>query len=168
MASFEDENFYAAIGRLTISWAHLEFALDCMVEIMHHGFGGKDIEPEIPRALQRKINYLRAAFKQLSLPEKSTQGYQSLFDAVEAAAQTRHDVIHGIVIEQAEQGGEATMVRALRNKKGVTKREYKMTTNDLLKAARHAQHLGSWAFRWLDEFHDLLDELQQPHDEQKS
>jgi len=36
MATFtskEDEEFFGAIGRLTISWVHLELGLDCMVEI---------------------------------------------------------------------------------------------------------------------------------------
>ena len=111
MASYTssaDEGLFAAIGRLTISWAHLEFSLDCIVEIIHWGFGGKDIEPEIPRALQRKISYLRAAFKQIPLPPDAAQGYQNLFDQIEAAAQTRHDVIHGIIIEQVERSGEAT------------------------------------------------------------
>lgn len=121
--SREDENFFGAIGRLTISWAHLEFGLDCIVEIIHHGFGGKMIEPEIPRALQRKITYLRAAFKNLpfELPQDALQGYLNLFDQIQTAAQTRHDIIHGIIIEYAERSGEATMARVIRNREGVIK-----------------------------------------------
>ena len=42
-----DEAFFGAIGRLTISWAHLEFGLDCMVEIVHHHFGGEEVEAEM-------------------------------------------------------------------------------------------------------------------------
>ena len=36
-SSPDDEEFFGAIGRLTISWAHLELGLDCMVEILTAG-----------------------------------------------------------------------------------------------------------------------------------
>lgn len=161
-----DEGFFAAIGRLAISWAHLEFSLDCIVEIMHYGFGGKDVEPEIPRALQRKIRYLRTMIKQIPLPADAAQGFQNLFDQIEAAAQIRHNVIHGIIIEQAERSGEATMVRAIRRKGGVSKRQFKMTTKDILRAAGQAQCLSSKTFHWLTETHNLISELRKQNEEQ--
>jgi hypothetical protein len=57
-----DEAFFGAIGRLTISWGHLELGLDCMVHILYHGFKGNTIEREIPRNLQRKITFLRSSW----------------------------------------------------------------------------------------------------------
>ena len=164
----EDENFFGAVGRLVISWGHLEFSLDCMVEIIHIGFGGAEIEPEIPRTLQRKIRFLRTAFKRMPLPQDAIQGYTALFGDIEAAAQTRHDIVHGIVIEHIEQSGEATMVRALRNKRGVEKRENKFTTKDILDAAVNVQRLSSKTFYWLEECHKVLHELQNKHAERTS
>ena len=161
----EDEELFAAIGRLVISWGHLEISLDCMVEIMYHGFDGAKIDREIPRALQRKLTFLRRAFKQLPIPEKSIQGYTTLFSDIEAAAQIRHDVIHGVVIEHIKRSGEATMARAIRNKQRVEKREYKVTTKTILNAAVNANHLSSKMFCWLDELFKVLDELQKRHDQ---
>ena len=162
-----DEAFFAAVGRLTLSWGHLGIALDAMVEIMYHGFGGREIEPEMPRQLQRKITFLRTAFKKLPLGQKAIQGYLGLFDQIEAAAQTRHDMIHGAVVEQAEGGGEATMVRVTRRGKGVTKKRFKVTTRSILKAAIDAQKLSSKVFYWLNEFHVVAEKLLQQRDEQK-
>ena len=162
-----DQEFFAAIGRLTISWGHLGLGLDCMVEIIHHGFGGREIEPVMPRALQRKITYLRTAFKKLPIEQEALQGYLTLFDQIETAAQTRHDIIHGVVIEHAERSGEATMVRATRHGERVTKKRFKMTTRDILKAARDTQKLNSKVFYFLTEFYALVEKLSQQRDEQK-
>lgn len=155
----EDENFFGAIGRLTISWAHLELGLDGMVEIVHHALGGREIEPEIPRALGRKITYLRAVFKGASLPDDAIASYLSFLDRVETASQTRHDVIHGVVVEYAERSGEASMIRALRHRRGVTKRQYQMTTVDILRAAREAQQLGGHALKFVVSFYELVKKL---------
>jgi hypothetical protein len=63
-----DEAFFAAIGRLTISWAHIEVGLDWLVRIAHHDLGGYErIEAEEPISLKRKLTYLRKAFR--TLPE---------------------------------------------------------------------------------------------------
>ncbi len=161
-----DEAFFAAVGRLTLSWGHLGIALDSMVEIMYHGFGGREIEPEMPRQLQRKITFLRKAFKKLPIGQKAIQGYLALFDQIEAAAQTRHDIIHGAVIEYAERSGEATMVRVTRHGERVTKKRFKVTTRSIFKAAIDAQKLGSKVFYWLNEFHAVAEKLLQQRDEQ--
>jgi hypothetical protein len=55
----EDRDFFAAIGRLVISWAELESGLEAMIDIVHEHMGGKEIDSERPRALNRKLSYLR-------------------------------------------------------------------------------------------------------------
>ena len=80
-----DEDFFAAIGRLTISWAHLELGLDLVVDITHRLKLSKELEK--PRALQRKISYMRASVKQMSLPEDALIGFENLFSTIEAAAE---------------------------------------------------------------------------------
>ena len=158
----DDEQFFGAIGRLTISWAHLELGLDCMVEILYRGFEGNTIEPEMPRNLQRKITYLRTAFQKFPIGTKAVEGYLKLLNRVQTAAQTRHDIIHGVVIEQAERSGEAIMVRAIRCRNGVVKkRRFRVTTLDILKAAQEAQDLGGTVLYWVCEIHNLIHELSQ-------
>jgi hypothetical protein len=70
-----DEEFFGAIGRLTISWGHLELGLDAMVEILYRGCEGNLIEPEMPRNLQRKITFLRKAVKKLPIGEAALRQY---------------------------------------------------------------------------------------------
>ena len=172
MATFtskEDEEFFGAIGRLTISWVHLELGLDCMVEILYRGFKGNTIEAEMPRNLQRKITFLRAAFQKLPIGTRAVEGYLTLLNRIQAAAQTRHDIIHGVNIEQAERSGEATMVRAIRCRNGVIKkRRFHVTTLDILKAAREAQDLGGTVLQWVDEVHNLIQELLQQDTTQRT
>jgi len=166
--SIEDENFFGAIGRLTISWAHLELGLDCLVEITYHGFGGSDIEQEIPRSLKRKLSYLRAVFRNMQLlPSDSLKGYEYLFNEIKDASTTRHDIIHGVVTEHVERSGEATMIRAIRTKTGITKRELSLTTTDIFNAAILARDLASKLLNLVNQVYDLIHELSQQDDVQK-
>jgi hypothetical protein len=163
----QDERFFGAIGRLAISWAHLEFGLDCMVEILYRSFDGKSIEPEMPRALSKKISFLRAAFRRLPIGDEAINGYIGLLDSIQAAATTRHDLIHGVMVEQVEQSGEATMVRLLREKKGVVKKPITATTKSILEAAIEAQQLGGKVLHWVNVTLDLLHELSKQGDGRK-
>jgi hypothetical protein len=148
--STEDEKFFGAIGRLVISWAHLELGLDVMVEILYRGFNGNEIEAEMPRNLLRKITFLRAMFIKLLGEGEGSEGYRKFFDRVQAASQTRHDIIHGVVVEQVERSGEATIMRAIRNRDGIIKRRISVTTHNILTAAVEAQKLGGNALYWVD------------------
>lgn len=166
--SVEDEEFFGAIGRLAISWGHLEVGLDCMIEIMHLCLAPDQVAQEIPRvSFIRKINYLRAAFKKTPLPSDALQGYLSLFDEIETALTSRHDIIHGVVIDHIERSGEATIARLVRQKDGsVSKRFLKVSTLDILKAARDAQKLGSKTLYFVNSFYDLVRELSRQRGEQ--
>src|SRR5258708_12028691 len=62
-----DEGFYSAIGKLTISWAYVEFGLDWLIREIHEPLDGhKHIEPDAPISLRRKLRYLRRVFRTLS------------------------------------------------------------------------------------------------------
>lgn len=153
-----DEGFFGAIGRMTISWGHLELGLDCMVEVIYRLFKGNTIEPEIPRSLQRKITFLRSAWKNQPIAANGINGYLKFLDRVQTAAQTRHDIIHGVVIEQVERSGEAIMVRAVRGRDGeIVKRRVHVTTVDILRAAREAQDLAGRILYWTDEVHKFIE-----------
>jgi hypothetical protein len=157
-----DEEFFGAIGRLTISGGHLELGLECMVDILYHGFNGNTLEPVIPRSLQRKITVLRCAWKSQPIGADGINGYLKFLDRVQAAAQTRHDIIHGVVIEQVERSGEAIMVRAVRRKDGeIEKRRFHVTTDDILRAALEAQDLAGKILYWIDEVHNFLQKVLQ-------
>jgi hypothetical protein len=152
-----DEEFFGAIGRLTISWGHLELGLDGMVEILYHACEGNRFEAEVPRSLQRKITFLRKILKTFPIGEALPR-YLKLLDRIQAAAQYRHDIIHGIVVEHAERRGEATVVRITRGNTGIKHRRVRVTTLGVLKAAREAQKLSGHTLTWTTEMHKLLSE----------
>jgi hypothetical protein len=159
-----DEEFFGAIGRLTISWGHLELGLDCMVEILYRGFGGNTIYPEMPRQLQRKITFLRKSFRKLPIGEEAIQGYLKFLDQVETAAQTRHDIIHGIVIEQAEHSGEAVMVRIIRKHDSMKQKRIKVNAKGILESAVEAQHLGKLILQGVNQIYTIIEKLPQTSD----
>lgn len=163
----EDEEFFAAIGRLTLTWGHLEFAIDCMVHVLHSRPDAKQIEPEMPRSLQRKISFLRATISQLPLDKQTAQKWLRLLDNIQSAAQKRHDIIHGFVIEQKERSGEAQFVRLFRKGKITKSRRHTANTQSILKAANQASKLASTLFRWVDAALDLFYEPPQQRDGQK-
>lgn len=135
-----DEEFFGAIGRLTISWAHLELGLDLIIDVLHRR--KMSIEPQRPRALQRKINYLRAAVKRMGMPEPTASNFESLFSAIETAAETRHDIIHGAVVAAEEGGGEATFIRLLRQYEPPKQKVRKYSTIEILESAVFVTKLG--------------------------
>ncbi len=108
---------------------------------------GNTIERKIPRNLQPKITFLRSAWKRLLIGDGSN-GYLKFLDRVETATQTRHDIIHGVVVEQAEHSGEAIMIRAVRKRDGEIEK--------ILRAALEAQNLAGKILYWTDEVNNLI------------
>jgi hypothetical protein len=130
----EEEQFYGAIGRLTISWAHLELGIDISVMMIHHFLNGQTITREAPRSLQPKLKYLRKAAREL--PQFSL--YQTyigdLATAIEAASEKRHDIIHGFIVSHEVASGEAKMIRLLRTRYTLEQKTIEVDTNQVLEA----------------------------------
>jgi hypothetical protein len=155
--SKENEEFFAAIGRLTISWAQIELGLDCSIDIIHRFLGGQKIAREAPRtSLYRKIEYIRKWAK--TIPEPTFRSaVPALLDRIETAAEIRHDLIHGIIVKQEEGTGEAEMVRLIHSAtKPVDKKYYKVTTVQILRAAVAAGKLGGRSLQMGTGLQDLI------------
>jgi hypothetical protein len=101
---------------------------------------------------------LRAAFGRLPIGD-GIQGYLRFFDRVVRASEIRHDIIHGVVIEQVERSGEATLVRLVTGRNGVEKKRISVTTLDILRAATEAHKLGGKALYWVEATNKLLQDL---------
>src|ERR1019366_2974287 len=81
----------------------------------------------------------------------------ALLDEIETAAETRHDLIHGIIIKQEEGTGEAEMVRVIHSAtKPVDKKYYKVTTVQILRAAVDAGKLGGRSLQMGTGLQDLI------------
>jgi len=59
-----DEEFFGAIGRLVISWAHIETGIDFTVAVAYHDLGGNEFE-EKPWSLDGKIKFLKKCYSRL-------------------------------------------------------------------------------------------------------
>jgi hypothetical protein len=127
-----DEEFFGAIGRLVISWAQLDLGLDCMVEILYRVVEGNTTDYKMPWQLQTKIDFLRRAIRKTDIGPKAIDGYLSFFERVELAAKTRHDIIHGSVVEQVERSGlPAGFGRGLRASVGNGRRVFQFSDRPL-------------------------------------
>jgi hypothetical protein len=91
------EQFFAAVGRLTVAWALLESPIDAMVHIIHQRVGGHDIEREPPWGISKKLKFLRRCFRRIERLRPKTDEAIKLLLAIGPVADIRHDIIHGTV-----------------------------------------------------------------------
>jgi hypothetical protein len=130
----EDEAFFGAIGRLAVSWAHLEIGLDWLVRTIHHDLRGRElIEGIEPIPLKRKLDYLGKAFRLLPELAAFKDRFPPMAEQIRAASVVRHDVIHGFVVQQVAGSGEAIMVRLMPDRKSA--KPFSVTTESILRAA---------------------------------
>jgi hypothetical protein len=145
-----DEDFFASIGRLTLSWSQIECGLDVTILLLHHTLGGRLMEREIPWSLKRKLNYIRKWFKKQRLGkafEILEPSVDTLLTEIERAAEFRHDLIHGFALEHLEGSGEAQMTRLLRGEKPGAPKKFTVTTIQILGEAVTAGKLGGKALK---------------------
>lgn len=153
----EDREFFEAIGRLVISWSYLELGIDGIVDILHGLKVAHNIEPEKPRSLKRKLNYLKKAIPTLSMKAKTKERYATLISDISTASVTRHNIIHGVVTAFPSESSPARFSR-LTPGKGVGVSKSTITTLDVLRAAVEVQDLGKPMLNWTVDFHDHIDE----------
>jgi hypothetical protein len=141
--SKEDEEFFGAVGRLAISWAQVELGLDLAIDIIHHYMGGQHVETKAPKlSLSRKTEYIRRWAKKVPEPT-FREAVPKLMGQIEAASEIRHDLIHGVIIEQQEGSGEAELVRLIHSATGTERKYFKTSTVEILRAAVGAGKLAS-------------------------
>jgi hypothetical protein len=136
-----DEEFFGAIGRLTISWAHIETGIDFIVAVVYHDLGGDEIE-EKPWSLARKLKFLRKCFSKFPALEPLREVGFPLFTEIADALEMRQNIIHGFVLDHPEGSGEATMVRLLRGGAPNAHIKFSVTTAEILRAAIEANKLA--------------------------
>ena len=95
--SADDEEFFGAIDRLTVSWGHVEIGRERLLHIVHQDLNGRErIEPPLSR--QRKLRYLRRAFRTLAELQAFSARFAKRADETSAAADARHAIIQGFVV----------------------------------------------------------------------
>jgi len=137
------DDFYASIGKFAISWAYVEFGLDWMLVHIHHQLEGKEqVEPEIPISLQRKLKYLRKAFRTLPRLASFKDRFEKIADRIRDASDERHDLIHGFIVSQ--EGEKAVMARLVPGTK--MPKIFPVTSVSFLRAAVQADEIQAMMF----------------------
>lgn len=89
--------FYTTVGLFVANWAFVEIALDHWITIIFRSAGGKHVEREMPRALSRKLKFLRRCTRQIdALAPYSKQALRYMTRPGELA-KTRQFVVHGVL-----------------------------------------------------------------------
>ena len=100
-----------SVGQLVLSWSVVEVSLDQWVAIIYQGVGGKQIEREMPRALSRKIKFLRRCFKSILALEPFAEEATNLLGRAKELSSIRHTVVHGYVSKYDPDTQTATFVK---------------------------------------------------------
>lgn len=86
----------AAVGRMTLSWASMEYVIDAIIFIVHNNGGSAAVQDALPVSLKSKREYLRRAKR---IP--AFHAYGNDFDHIRLETKrldtVRHDLVHGIV-----------------------------------------------------------------------
>lgn len=141
-----DTEFFAAIGRLAVSWARIECGIDFAVQVIHHHQGGAEVvEPEAPWSLDRKLKYLRRAFNKIEEFNAAKDIIGSLTDDIRVASERRQDMLHGFVLHNQDGATGIRMARLLRGGEPFANKRFEVTTDEINKWANEASLLGTRA-----------------------
>jgi hypothetical protein len=96
---FDDFNsLCTVIGFVVVNWALAEQSLDFTVETIYSKCAGNTLEKQLPRSFQRKVKFLRKAFRTSAALQVYAKDGNKLLDRMEPIAQQRHDLVHGVVV----------------------------------------------------------------------
>lgn len=158
-----DEAFFAAIGRMTLAWGHVELGLDALVDVFYTAVGHSEIDPIRPVAFKRKLDYIKAALKRTGLTGHALDSYVTFLAEVRAASEIRNDVIHGAVVQHDGVTGSIRAVRLVHDKNAMSKREFFVSTETALNAALRFSNLGHRLLRSVEQLQAILARLDQQH-----
>jgi hypothetical protein len=91
----EAQNLFAAIGKIAVAWAFVEHGLEQCVAIAYRRCGGNKLSNQVPRALSKKIDFMRKAFRRLAALAKFQPEGLALLGRIQQSSEDRHAVIHG-------------------------------------------------------------------------
>jgi hypothetical protein len=141
-----NEPFFAAVGRFTLTWAHLEFALDAAISIIHQRLGGRAVERDAPMHAGRKVKYLKRCLTRLTPLSRFRDETLPVLQAITAAVEFRNNIVHGAITEHPLGANEVTLVRLLHSSDGQhTPQPLKVSIALLDEATNHVTGLAEQA-----------------------
>jgi hypothetical protein len=126
------DEFYAAVGRFALTWAHLEICLDLVLLKTRRNEANRHKSKRLPYQLRAKITKLRSQIHTISGPQQVA--ITELLNEICTLADTRDDLIHGGIIDfYAEQGVLAvTLARLLQPSGGDRRKPRKVSAPDII------------------------------------
>jgi hypothetical protein len=95
---FDFQSLCTLIGFVVVNWALAEQSLDFMVEMIYSKCAGHTLEKQLPHAFQRKIKFLRKAFRTSVALQAYAEEGNKLLDRMVPLAKQRHDLVHGVAV----------------------------------------------------------------------
>lgn len=101
----EDIRYFAdlceCIGFVVVHWSLTERQLDNWVNVCFNNCGGKKFQNGhgIPKALNRKITFLKRCLRRLSILEAFRDEGIDLLNRISESSEKRHNLIHGAISE---------------------------------------------------------------------
>lgn len=87
---------HAGIGLNVVHWGYVEHMLDMLIIWHNHTTNSPTLQPH-PRALTRKLDYLKLIEKDVSLSEKDRSSIREIRLVVSEISERRHDFTHSFM-----------------------------------------------------------------------
>jgi hypothetical protein len=91
------DEYYTALGKMTVAWASVEFPLELITGILFEHFDGRRFSKRLPRPLERKIDFCSKCIESMPELEEFRGGMVQILDRTEELSDARHHMIHGLV-----------------------------------------------------------------------
>lgn len=89
------------VGHLVRTWAFAEGALDLSCVVVFHHLSGSERPDELPRALNRKLSFLRTCLLTMSDDIPLSRHGVDVVDCTAEASDFRHLCVHGLPLDDA-------------------------------------------------------------------
>jgi hypothetical protein len=104
-------DLYRSIGELVVRWVMIEQNIDMTVAIVYRHCGGKALEKEIPRSLDKKLQFLKKAFARVATLAPKRNEVRDLIQRIKAESSYRHDLVHSRFSETEFYDGKFQLVK---------------------------------------------------------
>lgn len=107
------ESLLRTVGFVVVQWAHCEQSLELLVNTLFREYGGNKLQgrKRMPKPLSEKLAFVRECALQIPGLATFRRELEALVIDFEAILQTRHDLVHGALTDEAVVNGVFTFIR---------------------------------------------------------
>jgi hypothetical protein len=137
------DRFLVAVGALALNWAVTEAMLDFAVAIIFNEYPYRNMDPEVPQNLGRKLRFIRRGLNHPQLTEIRNPA-TALLDDLKTHKDDRNSIVHGAIMG-APQGDQIESLRISYGKNGHDTSVHTVTSDEVEGFARTALDLSGRA-----------------------